>query len=1768
VDTIPASTNPRKRAGIRPVASVLCALLLALPGLARADKVDNTAQVTYQLHAGPAVTVATNTVTFEIIPLPSAATLSFLRYDPDASDGSPIAIDGGQCRVDSGSFAPLPDVTTSEGDPLDQEQAQTSAAPGYYTGDPIVVAVTDVNRNTDASVREYVDVDITTTTGDAETLRLQETGPDTGTFAGAIQSVAMPPAATQYDCVLSLAAYAQITARYTDTDFPLDALAVAATGYAPLDQARAVIRLAQAVSKDIVSIGDFIQYTLVVSNIHDAPATNARIRDVLPAGVRFRAGSLRVGNPTSAGDSGATPTAQSLGATSATRAASRVGAGLIAAEDPRLSADGRTLRFPVGNLAPGESVTATFVAEVGAGTSGQYLLNYAIASADGSLSSNETDSVVRLRDALATGRFTIIGRVLAADSCNAPLAARKGVPNVRLLLEDGTYAATDADGAYHIEGVRPGTHVLQVDPASVPADLEVVSCVKNTRFAGRADSQFVEAQGGMMWRGDFFLRKRPPVTGAVGVRLQLAPIAGGIRNTVDMDGGKVPVDGLRVLAILPPGATVVPGSSKSGGAPIPDPEVKGNFVIFRLGDPGADWQRQVVFDTTPGQCGADGYAGKVSALFSAAGENGRTPTSEAGLRCVGSGPGDDAATGKREEAVLTAAAETLAASAHPEGTKEVRILDDATAAGVGVDWLRGLAPGRDWLFPAADYNPRAGATRVVIKHMRKDSVALRINGAAVEPIRFDGRSFGPGDTAISKWTSVHLADGDNLLEATVTDASGKVVAELSRTVHVSGDAVRAVFVPERSVLVADGIHRPMIAVRFFDGSGRPVRDGASGEFTVAAPYAAARLLQDSRTRETLGMDARAQQWQVRGDDGVAMIELEPTGSAGTVKLGFEFKLKGQQKGVHEDVDAWLKATPRDWVVVGFAKGSLGYDTLERNMQALPAGEDGTGVRAEGRAALYAKGRVLGSWLLTMAYDSGKDTGELRDRSLLSTIDPGQYYTLYGDGMGQRYDAASSRKLYLKLERDQFYALFGDFQSGLDHTQLSRYQRALTGVKVEYNGPLLEFNGFAAKTGQNYARDELQGDGTSGLYRMRRRDIVINSERVRIETRDRYHSEQIVQTRELVRHIDYDIDYDNGTLFFREPVASRDFDFNPNWIVVEYETTGTGEQSLNGGGRVAMHALDGRLEAGATYVRDGTDESRTDLAGVDAKFKLTQKDELRAEAAATRNETGGERTTGNAWLVEWEHRGERGNLLAYARRMGADFGLGQQNQFESAMFKTGVQGQYQLDGKFSLQGEAYRQENLTSGAVRDVAHAEMVYRGGDDWTGKAGLQWARDTAEDGTTAESRQATMGATKSFFGGRLDLGFEAEFGLGGKNESVDFPTRLQLNAGYNLTKAFRVIAAQEFTDGKDRDTSTTRFGFQVKPWKDATLTSTLNKSQISEYGPRTFAQFGLDQKVKIGDRWSLDAAVDSSQAFHQGGDTPLVVDPSQPVQAGGIRDGGALTENFVAVSTGLEYRGALWLWNARTEARQSDSSERYGFTTGFLRQIRNGVAFSASAQAFSRSNAGGGTGILASAQASFAYRPMGSEWSMLDKLEFELDEARSGTGDPIIGQDTLAVNGDARSARIINNFVLNRASDAWRSAEGGEGQGSVLDLYQRSQLSLYYGSKYVLDTYDGDDYSGYTDILGAEVRFDLSPRVDVGLRASVLHSWSQHTYAWAFGPSIGFTPFTNAWVSVGYNIRGFNDRDFESSHYTAEGAYLVFRMKFDQHSLGLDRAAMGGNP
>jgi hypothetical protein len=47
--------------------------------------------------------------------------------------------------------------------------------------------------------------------------------------------------------------------------------------------------------------------------------------------------------------------------------------------------------------------------------------------------------------------------------------------------------------------------------------------------------------------------------------------------------------------------------------------------------------------------------------------------------------------------------------------------------------------------------------------------------------------------------------------------------------------------------------------------------------------------------------------------------------------------------------------------------------------------------------------------------------------------------------------------------------------------------------------------------------------------------------------------------------------------------------------------------------------------------------------------------------------------------------------------------------------------------------------------------------------------------------------------------------------------------------------------------------------------------------------------------------------------------------------------------------------------------------------------------------------------------------------------------------------------------------------------------------------------------------------------------------------------GADVGVT-FMVFSVSLGYNVRGYDDRDFDDAHYLAQGPYIKFRVKFDQ--------------
>lgn len=236
----------------------------------------------------------------------------------------------------------------------------------------------------------------------------------------------------------------------------------------PLDRPRAAaLLLTKTAAVRQASPGDVVRYDLRVTSRSATTVRAVSVRDWLPRGLRYRKGSMR-------------------------------GAG-----EPEMTADGRTLAFPVASLGPNASATVSYLVDVEPGAPVGEALNRAQATGDG-VNSNEAAASVRLQALLTTDAFTVIGRV-TEGRCGNPVDGRKGVAGIRLLLEDGTFTVTDRDGLYHFEGVRPGHHVVQLDTNSLAATHAPVACDSDTRQAGNATSRFVEAGGGLLKRMDFQL---------------------------------------------------------------------------------------------------------------------------------------------------------------------------------------------------------------------------------------------------------------------------------------------------------------------------------------------------------------------------------------------------------------------------------------------------------------------------------------------------------------------------------------------------------------------------------------------------------------------------------------------------------------------------------------------------------------------------------------------------------------------------------------------------------------------------------------------------------------------------------------------------------------------------------------------------------------------------------------------------------------------------------------------------------------------------------------------------------------------------------------------------------------------------------------------------------------------------------------------------------------------------------------------------------------
>jgi uncharacterized repeat protein (TIGR01451 family) len=303
--------------------------------------------------------------------------------------------------------------------------------------------------------------------------------------AGGVATVAPQPGAPQ-------ASRGDPTTYYLSFNLTPGSSANVVNNHIPLDPATTPrLFISKVGDRSTAELGDSVRYTIRVRRVDTGTQALATVtvNDALPAGFRYINGTTTVGTAT-------------VGSVSAPRRA---------APDPA-GAPGPGLTFVVNdaNLAPNTELMITYRVRLGVGSAQGTGINRARAAIGDrpncaeqpQLCSNEAQFKVKVDEGVFTSDACVTGKIYV-DCNNTHMQEPEeiGIPGVRLYFGDGTYVISDSEGKYSYCGLKPMTHVLKVDPLTLPKGSRLTTT--SNRNAGDANSLFVDLKSGELHRADF-----------------------------------------------------------------------------------------------------------------------------------------------------------------------------------------------------------------------------------------------------------------------------------------------------------------------------------------------------------------------------------------------------------------------------------------------------------------------------------------------------------------------------------------------------------------------------------------------------------------------------------------------------------------------------------------------------------------------------------------------------------------------------------------------------------------------------------------------------------------------------------------------------------------------------------------------------------------------------------------------------------------------------------------------------------------------------------------------------------------------------------------------------------------------------------------------------------------------------------------------------------------------------------------------------------------
>ena len=1335
--------------------------------------------------------------------------------------------------------------------------------------------------------------------------------------------------------------------------------------------------------------------------------------------------------------------------------------------DPTI-ANARELTFDIGTIAAGESVVLTYRTLIGPGTQSGKARNSARATGATpfeTFTSNTASADVQIRGGVFTTRGVLMGRVFVDLNNNGSFEKGElAVPGARVFLEDGTYAVTDRDGQWTIYGVLPLTHVVKIDRTTLPLGATLKPLTVN--YAGRGDSVFADLKNSELQRINFALDNATDAQIAdVNERIAKGePNAPELRAQVQNALTTTPTTTLGDTRAQP--ATGVVGS---GNVAIPGARSNSNVppvVAGQVGDNAA-----ITLNETD--------ATRTVQSNAPAGIDARP------LRTANDGPLDGLIAG--------AGSPTIAG-----GAQEIEELLKTLQPGIGI---LGLKEGDTLLSDQINLRAQGNAGT---------TLKLTINGDEIGNNRVSVRSEdAKRGVQIREYIGLKLRAGTNAVRLTQTDEFGVVRGDVTVNVVAPGNLGRVKLSVPNGGIGADGQTPATIGVELVDDKGVRVT-----------------------ARTPLTLEASAGRWNARD-----LNETQPgtqvfiEGGQGTFELIAPFEPGQAVVKVSAGIiaaDAQIAFVPylRPVLAAGIFEGQFGFKArgaaqmpiadFERELQSI------TGNGA-GRAAGYIKGRVQGKYLLSMRFDSQSD----EDNRLFRDIQPDEFYPVYGDSSTKGFDAQSTGKLYIRVDKEHSYALYGDFTtySADGSESLGRYGRALTGGQLHNENEKYSATAFLSRTNASRIVQETRANGTSGVYQLGMRDIRPQSEIVEIVIRDRNNPGRIISATQQTRFSDYTLDGFTFGLLFRRPIPSFDADGNPVFIRVTYERE-TGGPDFTVSGVAGQLKVGNRLQIGANVVQDDDPTRQMKMRSVNGALKLTGDTILVAEYAQTDTPE-----FGTAGASRFELRKTGANFQARAFTGNASSGF---NNPEAVLSRgrgeSGVQLSAKLGARTQFSAEAIRTKDNQSGAKTQGIQGAINHAFTNDIRGSVGIRNASGDAGAnfggaGQDNLSFTSIYGALNARITPKANAFTRYEQELGGGNRS------LSIGADYQIAAQMRVYALHEFFDaplslyalGDSQRRYGTRVGIETAYMRGGTLFSEYRLAGGVD-GRTAQAAIGLRNAWKLGRGLGLSTSFENTRNLNGG--------------LGGADLGGT---NGSAASIGLEsLDNDKFKWTARLEGRDG-SNRTLTATAGAALQAsrdftllgRAAYAKSSASGGFTLGNAGGVAGVGAGfdqkqtrVQIGLAYRPVKSDrFAALFKYELRDGDDPSGFLSQLKRRQNI-VSADA-------NYLISRSL----------------------QARLHYAYKDSRDNTDDLETSTSASLISGRLSKDITRRLSLSLLGSTL--WNSNSRQIAYGVEGSYGLTDNLLLSLGYNFSELRNRNF-ADETLGKGFYLRLRFKFDEELLG----------